>query len=97
MSTINPDQTITIALSVTDRKASAAWYETHLGFKELFSADEAGWSELATNTPGVTLGLGGAEEVTSSSTVQNVVFSLGGRPHLSTKGKRRVTTVALRT
>ena len=58
MPLISPDQTITIALSVTDRHASAAWYENMLGFAPLYHADEAGWSELQTNTPGVTLGLG---------------------------------------
>ncbi len=29
-----------------------------LGFETLYHADEAGWSELQTNTPGVTLGFG---------------------------------------
>lgn len=58
MSLISPDATITIALSVTDRHASAQWYETMLGFETRFHVDEAGWSELQTNTKGVTLGLG---------------------------------------
>lgn len=69
MSTISPNNSITIALSVTDRSASASWYKQHLGFDELFSADEAGWTELATNTAGVTIGLGDAEKVTSGSTM----------------------------
>jgi len=69
MPTIKPDSTITIALSVTDRSASAAWYKRHLGFDELFSADEAGWTELATNTPGVSIGLGDAEVVNAGSTM----------------------------
>lgn len=58
MSLISLDQTITIALSVTDRHASAAWYETMLGFKLLYHADDVGWSEIQTNTPGVTIGFG---------------------------------------
>ncbi|WP_432449736.1 VOC family protein [Aliiroseovarius marinus] len=58
MSLISPDQTITIAMSVTDRHASATWYESMLGFALLYHADEAGWSEMQTNTPGVTLGFG---------------------------------------
>ncbi|MEM7519913.1 MAG: VOC family protein [Pseudomonadota bacterium] len=58
MSVITLDETITIALSVTDRYASAAWFEKMLGFGVLYHMDEAGWSELSTNTPGVTLGLG---------------------------------------
>lgn len=58
MSLISVDQTITIALSVKDRHASAAWFEKVLGFAALYHVDEAGWSELETNTPGVTIGLG---------------------------------------
>ena len=50
--------TITLALSVSDRHASAAWYQDMLGFSVIYHADEAGWSELATLTEGVTLGLG---------------------------------------
>lgn len=58
MSLVSVDHTITIAMSVKDRHASAKWYETMLGFEALLHADDAGWSELRTNTPGVTLGLG---------------------------------------
>lgn len=58
MSLISVDQTITIAMSVKDRHASAKWYETMLGFELLYHFDDAGWSELRTNTPGVTIGLG---------------------------------------
>ncbi len=58
MSLISVDQTITIAMSVTDRHASAAWFESVLGFELVFHIDEAGWSEMRTNTPGVTIGLG---------------------------------------
>ena len=69
MATITVDETITIALSVTNRAASAAWYKKHFGFEEKFSIDEAGWTELATRTPGVTLGLGDAQEVASGNTM----------------------------
>lgn len=58
MSLISLDGTVTIALSVTDRHASAAWYGDMLGFETIYHADEAGWSELRTNTAGVTIGLG---------------------------------------
>jgi len=51
------DTTITIALSVSDRHKSAAWYAEMLGFTLRYHLDEAGWSELATHTDGVTLGL----------------------------------------
>lgn len=69
MPTITPDNTINIALSVKDRAASAAWFKKHLGFEEIFSVDEAGWTELATNTPGVTIGLGEAQDVKFGNTM----------------------------
>lgn len=58
MSVISPESTVTLALSVKDRHASAAWYESMLGFAAIYHADDAGWSELHTNTTGVTIGLG---------------------------------------
>ncbi len=58
MSLISLDETITIALSVNDRHASAEWYGGILGFETIYHADDAGWSELQTNTVGVTIGLG---------------------------------------
>ena len=58
MSLISLEDTITIALSVKDRHASAKWYESLLGFQTIFHADEAGWSELQTKIAGVTIGLG---------------------------------------
>lgn len=50
--------TITLAISVRDRQASAQWFADKLGFEVLYHADEAGWTELKTMTEGVTLGLG---------------------------------------
>ncbi|MHC8494228.1 VOC family protein [Thalassospira sp. SM2505] len=58
MSVVSLDNTITLALSVRDRHASAQWYEKNLGFQLLMHIDEAGWSEMQTKTEGVTLGLG---------------------------------------
>ncbi|MEE9453548.1 MAG: VOC family protein [Paracoccaceae bacterium] len=58
MSLVSLDNTITIAMSVRDRHASANWYSEMLGFELLMHIDEAGWSELQTKTDGVTLGLG---------------------------------------
>jgi len=58
MPLVSIENTITIALSVTDRHKSAKWYEDKLGFEAIYHADEAGWSELQTNTTGVTIGLG---------------------------------------
>lgn len=58
MSVVTLDNTITLALSVSDRHASADWYGKMLGFELLYHLDEAGWSEVKTKTEGVTLGLG---------------------------------------
>ena len=58
MSLVTLENTITLALSVKDRHASAEWYEEKLGFGLLYHADEIGWSELKTFTQGVTLGRG---------------------------------------
>ncbi len=58
MSLISLNNTITIALTVKDRHLSANWYKDILGFETLYHADEAGWSEIQTNTKGVTIGLG---------------------------------------
>lgn len=69
MPVVSLDNTITLALSVRDRHASADWYAEKLGFELLYHVDEAGWSELATRTEGVTLGLGEQSEPTPGNTV----------------------------
>lgn len=69
MAVVSLDNTITLALSVRDRHASAEWYEKNLGFQLLVHIDEAGWSEMQTNTKGVTLGLGEQSEPTPGNTV----------------------------
>ncbi|MGR3711697.1 MAG: VOC family protein [Shimia sp.] len=58
MALISVNGTLNIAMSVKDRHKSAQWYHDMLGFKTLYHADEAGWSELQTKTVGVTIGLG---------------------------------------
>lgn len=63
------ENTITIALSVRDRHASAQWYGEKLGFEVLYHADEAGWSELQTKTDGVTIGLGEQTEPSPGNAV----------------------------
>jgi len=69
MPVVSLDNTITIAMSVRDRHASAQWYGEMLGFDLLHHIDEAGWSELQTNTAGVTLGLGEQAEPAPGNTV----------------------------
>ena len=63
------DNTITLALSVRDRHASASWYSETLGFELIHHIDEAGWSEMRTKTEGVTLGLGEQAEPAPGNTV----------------------------
>ncbi|MEM8982780.1 MAG: VOC family protein [Pseudomonadota bacterium] len=58
MATATLKNDITFAIDVSDRQLSADWYATHLGFSVRFHSDEMGWTELATHTEGVTLGLG---------------------------------------
>ncbi|MEL6573434.1 MAG: VOC family protein [Pseudomonadota bacterium] len=69
MPAITLDNTITIAMSVKDRHKSATWYEEMLGFALIYHADEAGWSEVATNTSGVTIGFGEQAEPTPGNAV----------------------------
>lgn len=88
MPVINPDSTITFAMAVRDRRASAAWYEEMFGFKTLYHADEHGWSELSTNTDGVTLGLGEQAEPApgNSLPVFGVADIAAARAALEAKG-----------
>ncbi len=69
MALVSLENTITLAISVRDRHASAAWYHDKLGFELLYHADDAGWSEMATKTEGVTLGLGEQAEPSPGNTV----------------------------
>ncbi len=84
------DNTITLALSVRDRHASAQWYGDKLGFALLYHIDDAGWSELKTKTDGVTLGLGEQTAPTPGNTVP--VFGVKDieteRANLETAGVR---------
>jgi len=69
MSVVTLENTITIALSVKDRHASAKWYSDMLGFSLMYHMDEAGWSEMQTNTAGVTLGFGEHTEPSPGNSV----------------------------
>lgn len=88
MSRVSLQNTITIALSVTDRLASAQWYAEMLGFELLYHADEAGWSELTTMTDNVTLGLGEQADASPGNAVP--VFGIAdiatGRKNLEDAG-----------
>lgn len=69
MALVSLDNTITLATSVSDRHASAAWYHKMLGFELIHHIDEAGWSEMATFTEGVTLGLAEQTQPAPGNTV----------------------------
>jgi len=69
MSTIKIKPELTLALSVKNRQKASDWYQTHLGFSEVMSIDEAGWTELSTGIPGVTIGLGDTEDVAPGNCV----------------------------
>ena len=69
MPIVSLDNTITFAISVRDRHASAQWYDEKLGFELIHHFDEAGWSELKTRTEGVTLGLGEQAEPSPGNAV----------------------------
>lgn len=69
MPTVNLNAQLTLSIAVTDRAASAQWYSTHLGFEEVLSIDEAGWTELTTSVPGVTLGLGDSDKASPGNCV----------------------------
>ncbi|KZK99884.1 MULTISPECIES: VOC family protein [unclassified Pseudovibrio] len=75
MSLVSLENTITLAISVRDRHASAEWYSSMLGFELIHHIDEAGWSEMKTKTAGVTLGLGEQTKPSPGNTVP--VFGIG--------------------
>jgi len=53
---------LTCALKVTDLDHGLKWYQDHLGFTLLYRVDEIGWCELATEVPGVNVGLSQVEK-----------------------------------
>ena len=69
MTPISLLNTITLAMSVRDRHASADWYRDKLGFELIHHIDEAGWSEVQTKVGGVTLGLAEQVEPNPGNTV----------------------------
>ena len=56
------DGGLTVAFDVKDRQASVRWYQDVLGFKLLYEVAEMGWCELATEVPGVNVGLSEVEK-----------------------------------
>ncbi len=60
-SPLNYDGGLTIAFQVSDLERAQAWYANVLGFRPLYSLAEMGWCELATEIPGVHVGLSQVE------------------------------------
>lgn len=56
------DGSTVLSSNVKDLDASIAWFQEKLGFEETFKVAEAGWAELSTPTPGVTIGLAVSDE-----------------------------------
>jgi CreA protein len=54
---------LTLAFQVSDRGASARWYERMLGCRPLYDVEEMRWCELASPVEGVTIGLSDEGEV----------------------------------
>jgi CreA protein len=48
---------LTLAFQVSDRGASARWYERMLGCRQLYDVEQMRWCELASPVDGVTIGL----------------------------------------
>ncbi|MFK7930081.1 MAG: VOC family protein [Myxococcota bacterium] len=63
-SPLNYDGGLTAGLPVRDLNTAVAWYMDVLGFTLNYQMDEMGWAELATETPGLTIGLSQVEEMT---------------------------------
>jgi CreA protein len=55
------DGTLTCALAVKDRKASAAWYAKILGFTLLYDAEDIGWCEMQSPVEKVCVGFSEVE------------------------------------
>lgn len=62
-SPLNFDGGLTAGLPVQNLDAAVAWYTSVLGFTVNYQMDDMGWAELATELPGVTVGLSQVETV----------------------------------
>ena len=56
------DGQLTISVNVSNLEAAIAWYQRAFGFELIYKLDEYGWCELRTPLPGVSVGLGQADE-----------------------------------
>lgn len=65
-STLGYDGGLTCGIQCTDLKRSIAFYQQKMGFKHLYTMDDIAWAELATETPGVNIGLSQVEKITGT-------------------------------
>jgi len=90
-STLNYDGGLTCAMKVTDLEKSRQWYQDMLSFSLLYQMDGIGWCELATEVPGVNLGLSQVEKAGGEG---NAILTFGvkdinlARQQLEAKGVR---------
>ena len=61
-STLDYDGCLTLAMQVKDMNKAQAWYRDILGFTPLYTVDDMGWCELATEVKDVNVGLSQVEE-----------------------------------
>lgn len=83
---------VTASLGVSDLEKAIDWYVRVLGFSLLYRVDDIVWAELATATPGVSVGLGQVDEVRQGGGATNV-WSVrdieSARAHLDAHGVRQ--------
>ncbi|MDX2175128.1 MAG: VOC family protein [Candidatus Sumerlaeia bacterium] len=82
---------VTCAMGVSDLAASLAWFRDVLGFEKVFESVENGWAEVATATPGVTVGMSQVEEpkVEGGATLVFAVTDIeAAKSELEAKGVR---------
>jgi catechol 2,3-dioxygenase-like lactoylglutathione lyase family enzyme len=75
-SSLGYDAGLTCAFNVQELERSIAWYRDVLGFKLLYRIEELGWCELATEVPGVSVGLSEVEKVAQGG---NATLTFGVR------------------
>lgn len=63
---------LTASMGVTNLDRSIKWYETVLGLKLLYRADEIGWCEMTSHVKGVNVGLSQNESVAKGGGATNV-------------------------
>lgn len=73
-SPLNYNGGLTCSLKCTDLERSTKWYQDVLGFTFLYKVDDIGWCELATEVPGVNIGLSQVEKAGGSG---NAILTFG--------------------